>query len=1050
VAHTHYYGLIGDSHTKGNRGGGEDGTTAPIVLGPAEQLLLTFGEHNVQVNDVIAQAVGGLIPYRARVVAVVSTVLLVVEPMAAAAGDYPVFSNGERRPFWETYSNAHLTVNGEAVSQTPGSEDPANWSIAAVTDSQLVEQLNDDDLLRPTDSPMYWDPLAQEAGTVTISGFNNQSGGDGVAPGDRVTVTDGGSNNGAFTVIGIEAIDSVAETATLRVSRVSGTIVGELTNTDSLRTLTGVEVVAYTAAAAPGMWVPHCTSPSLGADIDDLSGTSGVTIGSKWLIPPRGNRGKRTGSNSIGPDVRIARAAEAAHANVPDVNDRGARLLSFSSFDGAPGLGIEGGITLQRVDMTGVVGTFVTGETVTSDGDPQWSAKVAGHEGGILYVYGTNGVTLSNGDALLGAGGATGTATRAALGWQKGSEYFNQFLAEISTALAAPNALHNNQAAKWERLFLMPWEGELTPFARLTATPALAMFNHLANDPAIGRAEWIRFANDIRTALGNADMPIRAWVHSARSQASILSGSLAAGTVTAGVRARIKDLGAYIPNFTVIDSDLRGHQMQHQDDGEAEFFLRTQDYLDLGQALWNGSVNFTQSAVSGNYKILPVVVVAGSQSQFLGFNVLNSTPGGTTGRGLTYVDHDPDLYPSIDFVPQGLTQVVDTRDANLLKWNEQTLDLEVLDCNHNCNTFWRAEAAYQTSGPEVSLMQRLKMRWGKDATLGSSTLKLSGKIALFKAAVGGSCMNPFAVVGAGCWSPALQTRPFTTVQVVVTHEGGNAVFTATSGTPFTTYVGSSHTIVISDGASMQGAGGRNTPLYDTNQAFEVTNTSFKVSDPNGLIANGTETVKISWGPPPLWPELVRQWKAFVQKCFEKGYIPRPVVLGQEQGETDLGLGATYSTHLAAFWNAFLELCDLREDKADDPIAKFIVQLHQYSPYAGTAQKPALAEIAAIRSAQAAMASALGNCALIDPTPLALEANDVLPQGGVFYTPAFPRQFRLENGLHQTGRSQITKGYMIDAGLSQLGSSLIPSHPFTGKTVAEVGAINGVGTLELPS
>lgn len=1042
MAKTHYYGIIGENQVYGarNNPASDPGTSQPMIMAPTEQLMfapLVFPS----VGDVITQTtILGTV--RARVTRIDRVGFsFFVEPMAAPGGAYPdvsiISDINEDRILWDTYSP--LEVNGVSTG--------ANI-LVSYHNSQTAEQLNDDEIQSPTADNVWWDENAQLAEVIEIAGFDNPNDGDGCLPGDTIT-TPGGS----FLCVGIANLDDTADTATVYATTVTGTVgVGDtLTNTDVSRSMTGVTITSVSGAQPVGAWVPYCATPSNGLRFEDLSGAYG-SFGSIWAIPPSGN-GPRPG---LGPDVKIVKGAVELHS-VDDPDDTGVRFVTQSSIDNATTTepGFVGGITLQRVNLNTVTNTsFNIGDTVTCG---TWSATVAGFNSPVLYVHTTNGQVAAIGDPVTTSSGGAATLDTLVLGWQKGSKYYEDYIAKVAAAQAATGAQHNGQDNLFERLFVMTWEGELSPYVQLGDTAGFAMATALGLSPETYTAQWAQFAADIRSDLNSPSMPIRAWSGHIDSYSTILQATAYGPKfVSTAVRNNIISVADTVKDFIAIDSYLRGHKMADGDnEPDTDQFMRTLDYLDLGQAMWNGSDSFTNTAPLGNFTVLPVGITAGCQSQWEGSNIFNDDPQAigvaSSGKGFAFVDRDPELWPSINFLSHGNINM-DTTDDNLLCWNHITGDLETLDANHNCNTFWRTQSPFQRSGPEISLAQRMKMRYGSTASVvtsqGTNTVPLSGKFAIFKAALGGSCLNPDIKTAPGCWDSTLVTRPSVTTACTVTHSGTSAIITADSGTPFSSYTGD-YTIVISGAAGTQGALGRNTPPYSSHNSTVTGNTITIHQLPAATLPDGSETLTISFGPPPLWPELVSQWKAFIKKCLELGYIPRPVWLGQEQGETDLEDSKNYTTHLSAFWTAFEDLCALREGKKDCDVAKFIVQLHQYSPFGWVLGNTYITktDIDTIRGAQATQASTLSNCVLVDPSALPLEVNDF---GIQISSPPYPRTYRAENGIHFTGRAMITKGYMVDAALGGL-SDLIPAHPneAAGTGVA-FGAINGTATLETSS
>lgn len=1026
MANTHFYGLIGDAHVKGTRPSAvEAGSTTPIVLGKSEQMLefldLGFALGSLAVNDIVEQIPLGL-SIRSRIVKILANTgvaaTVIVEPVSAdAAGPGALWPGpeGSSDPvyLWDTWSPVNINFGASATRQ-----------ITQVTRSQLPEQLNDPTLDFVTDDVVFWDPQAKKARKITVSGYTATPNTNYMLPGDQIT-TSGGAT---FIVVGV-----AANNTDVWIARLTGTLtVGHtLTNDQASRNLSGVAITNVGTATTAGDFVRYSPMPSLGRRITTpqvAPETAGDYLANEWEVPPRGNG--KTGVAGFGPDARIVANAVAYHKQAADPTDRGVRLYTFGGDEAS----VLGGVTIQRVDVTGLTGTFTAGQVVTSSGTG-WSATVVGTNGtSILMVASTNGVTLTASETITGPTGSA-TSTGAAQGWQKGSTNWNAVVAELATAMASPNALSGGAAAKWEHLFMMVWEGEISPYGAIGTTGGILMVNYMLTHPELQRQQWSRFIADLRTHLGRADLPIAVWAHHPGSQSGVLTGAgVSTGLITSGVRSLIKSLPTFIAGVRVVDSYDRGHQMQKSNTSpDSDLFLRTLDYIDLGNAFWH-LIAPTLPAPFGNYQVLPIIVVTASQSQMRGFNVFKSE----SGVGWAYVDKDPEKWPSIDFIgANGLP--TDTRDPNVLVWNGAARQLQVYDVARNENTLWQSNSTDPTSGPLPPLIQRMKARFGPGGGA-------SGKIGIFKFAVSGSCYSPTLTDQAGCWHPSLTVRPaIGPVSITVTHVtvGGSqyARLTATAGT--FSAVTNLHTITIEGGAGTQGAGGRNTPAYQFNKAITTQSpdgTFIDVPDSAGtLIPNGTETLTIRVGPPPIWPEMVSQWREFIRATLEAGYIPHPVVIGTEQGESDFGDAANYAQHLDDIWTALIDLCALRNPTGGDvDIAKFIVLAHKFSPFT---QNASLIDV--VRDAQIAKAASMTNCVVVDPSELPFEVNDF---GLILSTPPYPRQYRLENGVHHTGAAMLTKGLLIDRALGTL-TNLIPAHP-TAPDVTAFGAVVGVGRIEL--
>lgn len=993
MANTHHYELIGDSHLRG-LGRGEDGVPAPIVIGKSEQMLelldLSANLGSLAVGDIVEQIPLG-VSIRARIVQIIAQSIIdatiVVEPVAgdAATNFWPTLPTEDPGYAWDTYSL--MNINGSSVTAI----------ITRVTSRSGLESLNSPTLERVTAQTTFYDPQAKPAQYVDVTGYTNASGNI-VLPGDQISCAPSGAT---FIVCGLEVTSGT--TARFYICRVSGTPAASdtLTNDQVNRALSGTTISAVGAATSAGQWVQFSATPSLARSLADSASPNYVETNT-WEVPPRGDRMNDLRAGA-GPIAKLLENIERHHQRVDDPGDSGHRLLAFSSNDA--GQGFVAGVTFQRIDVTSQAGTWATGDTVTSSGT--WSATVVATDGaGIVYVHSTNGETLANAETLTTSSGGTATATGPALGWAPGSRYWNDWVAYRATARAAPGATEGGAAIVSAGLFLMIWEGEIAPYASIGNVPGLGLLTWTLANAVTMRKQWVDFIAAARVALG-VDVPVTLWLHAQGSQPSVLTGAgILPGIVNLGVRNFLKSLPAYVDGLTVVDSEERGHKMAVAQDGsDSTLWIRPLDYVDVGQLMWSAFYEPTLAAPPGNFEVLPVVIGAASQSQLVGFNQADSWAS---------ADGDPDLWPMNDF--PGLAGTIDTRDPNLLVWNHAVEELQVGDVSTNFNTFWTEESTSSTSGSLVPVMQRMKQRYGQNGG--------SGKVALFKAAVGGSCYSQNVVQASGCWSPSLSVRPTITQSVTVTHVTVGATqyarFTAAAGTFASLQNG--HSITIAGGAGVQGAGGNNTPTYGFNTVNmnQSDGSFFDIEDSAGtLFADGTETLEVAIGPPPLWPELVRQWNLFVRKAAEAGYIVRPVAIITEQGESDLSNVSEYPAALDEVWTGLVDLLALRADKNDQDIAKCLVQMSANSPFS-TTEEP----INTLRGYQATKAGSLTNCVLVDPSSLPFESSEF---GVSISSPPFPRQYRLENAIHFSGLGMLTKGYLIDQALATL-TALIPAHP----------------------
>ena len=776
MANTHYYGLIGDAHVKGPRSTAVDaGAVTPVILGKSEQIIelldLTFGLGTLAVNDILEQNPLGF-SIRARVIKILSNTgvaaTVIVEPCAAdAAGPGALWPGpvGSTDPgyTWNTYDDdTPPALNINAVA--------SNAQITRVINSQTLEQLNDGTLDYVTDDTVFWDPAAQKARKITVSGYTATPNTNYMLPGDRIT-TSGGAQ---FIVIGV-----ASNHTDVWIARLTGalTVGHTLANDQVFRDLTGVAITNVGTATTPGDFVRFSPVPSMGRRLtipQTAPETGGDYLTSDWEIPPRGNG--KANEPGLGPDAKLISNSIAMHNRASDVTDRGVRWYTYGGNEAS----VLGGVTIQRVDVTGYTGTFNQGDTITA-GTSGWSATVVGTNGStVLLVVSTNGITLTAAETITGPTGSA-TSSGAAWGWQKGSSNWNAMIAEIDSATSSPNALNGGAAALWEHLFLMIWEGEISPYGAIGNVPGILLVNYMLTHQALQREQWSQFIADLREYFGRDDLPISIWTHHPSSQSSVLNGAgIASGLITAGVRALIKSLPTYIDGLVITDSYERGHQMEKANSADPDLWLRTLDYVDLGNAFWHLSIESTLTAPFGDYTVLPIVVVTASQSQMRGFNKANNGVGG----GFAYDDRNPELWPMLDF--PGVSGVVDTRDPNVIVWNGAVHDIQVYDVSRNENTAWQSNSTDPTSGPLPPIVQRFKARFGPGASAGAFA-GASGKLGLFKFAVSGSCYSPTVTNQAACWHPSLTARPAVgPVTITVSHVTiGSQQFarlTATAGT----------------------------------------------------------------------------------------------------------------------------------------------------------------------------------------------------------------------------------------------------------------------------
>jgi hypothetical protein len=989
VPFTHYFHIVGDSHARGRR------TPAPLAIDPINGQLLRFVAAPSPTPPIGSIVRGNTSTSAGRVVRIVGPTEYIIEVIPNALG-IPGFaftqnSNLVGFPFTGetlTFDNGATAVlsplgNGQTLpaDEQFGKQLGAEWMVGTPTDLQ-------------SDTP-YWSRTTRVARKVVVPAASAT----GTAPyfrrGDRCTTP-----SGAATVWLAASVGSNFE---LRVINVSGTLSpGQtLTNTTLGGGTTGT--ISTVATANPtGIWVPHYPLPNLGGD------PTGLFF---YEVPPNGNGGDG-GAAGFGPEIRLLQRATAHYANEADPLNRGVRLVQHSSLDDAANDGFLGGVVVQVVKCSGTFPTSWTpGAAVTGGGG--WSATVLGFNAAqkYLFVVAPNGATLAAG--TITQGGTTATATGPALGWQKGSLHWNNWIAQITAAKAAPagdgtnGALFSGQAAKDEGVLGMFWEGEVAVHANGSPFPT--------SDQA--RSEWVRWASSVRELMG-ADVPIALWLHRLESQANAVYVIPPSPSIPTGIPVSfllldwMRSLPAIVPKLTIVDSTTQGWRM---DSNAPNLWLRPLDYVELGEAAWR-HFKFGQLQVppANGLELLPVLVLAG-QSNATGF----------IGAGAAMsIDQEPELWPSATFAV-GINSI----DQNAVVWNTVTHQLEPFAVDVNANGSWGTTPG--TCGPEVPIVSRMRHRF-------STSSVDSARFGLFKFTVPGSCIQTTVPDATGCWDPDLASRVTVSATCNVTAIAASGSipargrFTATSGTPFlpSDFPTNLSCVITGSTAGVVGAGGNNTPQWGVSRVWAVDPGGTWVEFIGAHVPEGPRAFSVKLGPPPIWPVFADEWKRFEFACRDFGFIPVPFAIVWEQAESDLSYVATYKPAALRLWSRFEALIGKRL-KGQEPIAKCLVLLHSQTGWPVDD-----ATVAAMRTAQVEIAGALSNCVTVDPSDLPIE-----PAPGMA-----KRLSRLDNGLHHTGRGMLTKGFRIDATLATLGASKgIPPHP-KGELAVDFGAVNG-GTPE---
>lgn len=961
---THVYHMVGDSHMRGAWVG--QSLLSPyemrvdVVLAPATP---------VQIGDVIRGNTSGVGLIVTRVdssVSFVGEALNALPPLPAAPGG----------AFAQNVTPGAFPFTGETLTVRPsGATCVVSFTAGAQAYPQYAQFLgymNDvpagDLTPQGGDDTPVWYPYIRRARSCGVSSFTGTS--PYFRQGDRVSSSSGGTAI-LRTVLG----------ASLKLVRVVGAInVGDtLTNLDIPGGATG-HVDSIESTWPTGEWAPYSAWPNVRG------------LGSYYEFQPQGNDigGKQV--PRIGPMSRLLPAIYARHHGSDFPLDRGSRMIQFSTLDPYDntlsfGPALEGGIMVQVVRTTGTLPSgWIAGETVAATVG-NWRGTVLGYNvaGGRLFVVDTNGEVLLAGNVVGQQSGKVATTDGAAWGWQKGSRHFEAWRANVAAALLGNGAQFNGAPFQHESIIGMSWEAELRLFASTVGCP-------FPSDPQIQRAftAWIR---DMRAELGDegSRIPVTLWMHRVESQSSSIFIALPSGNLPVAflLRAWIGAVPGYVPNVTICDSMALGYQM-----GADTFWLRTLDYVDLGEALFH-HLRFQQTSIAlgTGHELLPVGIITG-QSQVVGFN-----QSGIAAFG------DPQLFPSSQF-----RAGVNTVDPNLMIWNTLTHQLEPLDMVVNCNTFWGALPG--TSGPEVPLAQRMKYRYG-----GSQTE--SGKFALFKIPVSGSSKNAAAINQSATWDPAITQRPNVVALCTVTVLPASGAlpargrFTATAGTFTVPTFQLTMSCTIAGSAASQNVGGNSTPPYRINQCVNIDNDGAWIEFSGNFVAEGPRTYTIAAGPPPIWPTAINEWVLFTEACVAAGFVPWPVWHWDDEGESDLEVAGQFADALDRFWNASERLFGQRI-RGTPALPKLLSLVHSEHPW-GTDE-----QLATVRAAVVSKAASLENAITLDPSDLPLDINDA----GTTHP-----LVRQDHGIHLSPLGFLAKGFRADRLLGTFGGALgIPPHP----------------------
>jgi hypothetical protein len=987
MPNTHYYAIVGDSHVRGRR------QPAPLTIDRVYgQRLVVVAPPSppVQLNTIVRGSVSGSM---ARVVRIVSATEWIVESLPGATG-FPGFA------FAQNYNLAGFPLTGEALNLDTGGTAVLSFFGNAQDipgDNQFAPLHNDrwlNDIVPPDGSDfVWWDGNAKPCQTIDLTALTGSWN-----TGDRVQTSAGGQ----FTILFKSA------PTTWAVVRKTGAAIAPSQTITNLTSPGGTGTVASVAAdPVRGQWVPFTQMPN-GSGVTPANT---IVPDTSWEFARNGN-GTDGGEAGIGPENRLVHRAFERWQQQPDVDDRAIRVLTFSSNDGQtfPD-GVLGGVSVQVVRCSGTFpGTWIPGEVVTGPGG--WSGTVIGHSvvQKMVYVHSTNGATLGSGTITGALSASTATATGPALGWQPGSAYWNAFVAKKNEAMASPVALWTNGSgvpspARWEGVALMCWETEIAVHSSTYGCPVLPT--------ELAQKQWVNLITKLREHLGREDLPVAVWKHRLESQRGVQFFGI---PISFFVHLAIDKLPDLLPNVVVTDSAAYEMAAPPVATADPNLWLQTDAYVSLGDDFWR-AFGFGNTVVEpADWVRVPIVFYLG-QSQATGF---------MSAQLAMTLDLDPVLWPSTTF-PVGVG--VDTTDPKCLSWNTRTLQLQPMHAGVNCNGFWGTDPA--TCGSEVPIMARFKMRVSNDEWE-------SDRCILAKFTVPGSAINANVPNATAVWDPDLTTRPELTVSCTITALAGTSSLpargriSAAVGT-FTADIWTTNLSITVAGSALGvlGVGGNNTRPYAVQVIRDRAADGSWIEVVGPFVTEPSVTLTLTAGPPPIFPELRRQVDALWAACAANRMIPDPRVVIWEQGESDLGfqenrLVDEYEAALRRFWAALEPLLGMR-GKSENPIAKCLVMTTERTPWAVPDD-----DVRQLREIQARVGNELANCVVVDPSKLALE------YGG------YPNpRTRLQNGVHFTGRSMITKGFMIDAALGTLGPSKgIPEHPKGELDGSFFGAVNG--------
>lgn len=966
---TNYYGVVHDAHGAGPVPGPQ---TIDPVLGQVITCNDILPAPTVTLNTWVRGARSGAI---GRVVAIVDQYTFVLESLVSPT--FLFFPGGAFTANIDVLNNSGETLNfdsgGTATSQLFFAASAQQYPLA----NQFLRELGDavsnsfvpDDR---SDTP-YYDPYAKVARSLLLDGTTIGVGEDTFVQGNRFTTSGGASGT-------IYVAQNAAPDYRIWVVRTAGTFnVGDvLTITASGHTATIKSTTGADADTQQGTWVDFHTMPNQNGLPNRI-----------WEFPPQGGR-QSTAPGGPTPIDRFVRGAFDYHKTAANVADRGTRVVPF-----APATNNSiGGVTLQVVPCSGTFpasGAFQVGETVTGPGG--WSAKVHGVNTTLKYVfvYATNGATLTAGTITGSTSGATATATGAAIGWQKGSTHWNGMVSRWSTALSRPGALYSASPAVWRGLLLLIWESELGNYHPTNAAvwPTIEQ----------AQAEYVRFVADLRTHLAVPDLPIALWNGDPRSQSAAIN--FLGVPYAFYLQTILEGLPSLIPNLRLVRSDgFEARSTTALPYPSSITWFRPLDYLELGSRGWRALYGLSLPVPVGNFETVPVIAILCSQSQQV---------GSINGQRFIQVDGDPDLLPSASFGSIAGFPGLNTIDPNALMWDDQQKKWNPYDVTVNGNTFFGMPAG--TFGPECAIVARMKRRFDKNADAGAVS-----RILFLKLAVNASSINANSRQALATWDPTQPSRFAVSASCTVTALAATSIlpargrFTAAAGT-FAQWQFGDATSVTGSALGLVGFGGNNTSQYAVAYVAQKDPDGAWIELVGAFVNEGPRTFTLSLGPIPL----VSMVEASVKQALKAAVndlqvIPYLAGFVAEQGESDAFRPDEYKAAYKRALEWGIGLFGGRT-KGATAVPKVLVQLNSNSPFGTPTAR------ATIRQAQVEVAAELGNAAVVDPSKLPISADQV----------------------HRTARGHIMAGFMIDEAFGTLVG--IPAHP-EGSAAVDFGTDGG--------